>query len=118
VARYLVEPARKTLFRRLPGPALNACAWGLTVPALAAMHTIYRLPVGRLLPMYHYLSFSRSLTPRRVAGNVLDKLVAPRTDFISKARAQGWLADPQFEAVHFSPFLGVSWRLSARRRSG
>lgn len=117
VARWGVEPARKLLLRHLSQPLLHGLSWGLTVPALAAAHTVYRLPGARgVLPMASYLRYQRELPPWRVAMNVLDKLVAPHTDFISRERAERWLRDPLLEPVHFSRFLDVSWRLSARRR--
>lgn len=117
VARRVVEPARRLLLRRFSQPALHGLSWGLTVPALVAAHTVYRLPgADELLPLASYLRYQRELPPSRVALNVLDKLIAPHTDFISRRRAERWLTDPLLEPVHVSPFLGVSWRLSARRR--
>lgn len=116
VARHLVEPVRRTLLRRLPDSVLHGLAWTLTVPALSAAHTLYRLPGGGRLPMAEYLGYQRQLPAGRVAMNVLDKLLAPHTDFVSRERALRWLSDPELESTHLSPFLGVSWRLSARRR--
>lgn len=117
VARKLVEPLRKALLRHLPGNTLEGISWALTVPALAAAHTLYRLPLAsHLLPMSDYLKYQRTLPARRVAANVLDKLLAPRTEFIDRNRADRWLAHPELEPAHISPFLGVSWRISARRK--
>jgi 2-polyprenyl-3-methyl-5-hydroxy-6-metoxy-1,4-benzoquinol methylase len=116
VARHLVEPVRKTVLRWLPRKALWWMSWGITVPALALMHTVYRLPLRGALPMYDYLERSRRLTPRKIAGNVFDKLNAPHTDFIRRERIESWFADPRLTDVHLSPHLGVSWRGSATRR--
>src|SRR5271155_5877287 len=73
VARFLVEPARKLFLRFLPRSVLWFLSWAITLPALLAIHTVYRLPL-RFLPLYEYLVRSRSLTARKVAGNVFDKL--------------------------------------------
>ena len=116
VARHLVEPVRKVLLRRLPRRALWWMSWGITLPSLALMQTVYRLPLRGVLPMYDYLARSRGLTARKVAGNVFDKLNAPHTDFIRRERIEGWFSNPALVEVHISPHLGVSWRGSAARR--
>jgi len=116
VARWLVEPARKLVLRKLSSRAVLGVSWGLTVPALAAMHTVYRLPLRSALPLYDYLRFQRTLSASRVASNVYDKLIAPQTDFISRSRVEGWLVRDDLTAGHVSPYLGVSWRVSARKR--
>jgi SAM-dependent methyltransferase len=115
VARFLVEPARKAVLRFLPRRALFALSWAITAPALVAIHTLYRLP-GRFLPLHEYLARSRTLSARRVAGNVFDKLNAPRTDFIARERADRWLRREDLADATLEPHLGVSWRLSARKR--
>lgn len=115
VARYFVEPARTLFLRHLPSRAVHAISWGITLPALAAMHTLYRLPLPSL-PLYDYLAFQRKLSARRVMINVFDKLIAPHTDFISEERARRWLDHPELTDTHLSPYLGVSWRISATKR--
>lgn len=117
LARYVVEPARKTLLRHAPERALEGLAWCLAAPALAAARSVYQLPVGRALPLTDYMRYQATLSWRRVTANVLDKLVAPRTEFIDRARIERWQRHPDLEPVHLSPFLGVSWRLSGRRRA-
>ncbi len=115
VARWLVEPVRKAILQFLPRSFLWALSWLITIQALVAIHTIYRLPL-RFLPMYEYLVRSRTLTVRKVAGNVFDKLNAPHTDFISRARIEKWLAREDLTDTYLAPHLGVSWRASATKR--
>jgi SAM-dependent methyltransferase len=114
VARWLVEPVRKGFLRFLPRKLLWLLSWAITLPALVAIHTLYRLPL-RFLPMYDYLVRSRSLTVRKVAGNVFDKLNAPHTDFVSRERIERWLRRDDLTEVHLSPHLGVSWCASATK---
>ena len=115
VARWLVEPIRKAFLRFLPRRLLWGLSWFITIPALVAMHTIYRFPL-RFLPMYEYLVRSRTLTVRKVAANVFDKLNAPHTDFIARRRIEQWLHRDDLKDVHLAPHLGVSWRASATKR--
>jgi SAM-dependent methyltransferase len=115
VARFLVEPARKLFLRFLPRSVLWGLSWAITVPALVAIHTVYRLPL-RFLPLYDYLVRSRALTVRKVAGNVFDKLNAPHTDFVSRARIERWLAQSDVKESSLAPHLGVSWRATAVKR--
>jgi SAM-dependent methyltransferase len=115
VARWLVEPIRKAFLRFLPTNVLWALSWGITLPALVAIHTIYRLPL-RLLPLYEYLTRSRTLTPRKVAGNVFDKLNAPHTDFIARRRIESWLARADVTDAYLAPHLGVSWRAAVTKK--
>jgi len=115
VARWLVEPFRKVFLRFLPRSVLWAMSWAITIPALVAIHTIYRLPL-RFLPMYEYLVRSRTLTVRKVAGNVFDKLNAPHTDFIARPRIERWLAREDLKDAALAPHLGVSWRATAVKR--
>jgi SAM-dependent methyltransferase len=116
VTRRLVEPLRRTVLQSLPRKALWALSWSITLPALLAVHTLYRLPL-RALPMYEYLRRSQRLTMRKVAGNVFDKLNAPHTDFIRRERIESWLSHASLKQTHLSAHLGVSWRASATRRS-
>jgi 2-polyprenyl-3-methyl-5-hydroxy-6-metoxy-1,4-benzoquinol methylase len=114
VARFLVEPVRKVFLRFLPRKLLWFFSWVITLQALVFMHTLYRLPL-RFLPMYEYLARSRTLTVRKVAGNVFDKLNAPHTDFVSRERIEGWLRRDDLTQVQLSPHLGVSWCASATK---
>jgi len=115
VARWIVEPARKAFLRFLPRRLLYGLSWVITIPALIAMHTLYRLPL-RFLPMYDYLARSRSLTVRKVVANVFDKLNAPHTDFIARPRIERWLEREALTEIHLGAHLGVSWRASATKR--
>jgi SAM-dependent methyltransferase len=115
VARWLVEPARKAVLRFLPRSVLWGLSWAITLPALVAIHTLYRLPL-RSLPLYEYLVRSRALSVRKVAGNVFDKLNAPHTDFVSRERIERWLAQDEVKEASLAPHLGVSWRATVTRR--
>lgn len=115
VTRLLVEPARRLVLRFLPRVVLWWMSWVLGLELLLLAHTLYRLPLP-FLPCYEYIRYSRGLSARKVVGNVYDKLSAPHTDFISRPRIEGWLARPDLEATHLSPFLGVSYRASATKK--
>ena len=116
LVRWLVEPTRKIFLRWLPRPIVFGLAWAISIPLLATMHTVYRLPLP-FLPFYEYLARHRRLTVRKTVGDVFDKLNAPHTDFIARARIERWLATDGLTDVHLSPHLGVSWRASATRRA-
>jgi hypothetical protein len=94
---------------------LEALAWFLTLALYPIVHTVYRLPLRRL-PYFEYMQNWRRLSARRNMLNVFDKLNAPQTQFIDEARVRRWAADPEFELAHLSRYVGVSWRVTLRRR--
>ncbi len=113
--RTLVEFAKRHVLRRLPHRALLATAWALTAALYLPVHTIYRLPL-RQLPYYDYFGKFRRLPFRRNFQNVFDKLNAPQTAFLRRAEVAAWFPPDRFTDVHLSPYLGVSWRASGRKR--
>lgn len=108
--RWLVEPAKALVLRRLPRPVLAALAHVLTVLLTPLVYTVYLLPLGRL-PYYEYFANWRRLSYLRNQLNVFDKLNAPVTHFIRRQRAEAWVRG--MADVHLSPYVGVSWRISA-----
>ena len=116
LARNLVERPRRAVLRHLPRPAVHALAWAQTIAIHPVVHTVYRLPIPSL-PYYQYMKNWRRLPFERNVVNVFDKLNAPQTQFISERRARSWADDADFELEHLSDYLGVSWRLTLRRRS-
>ena len=113
--RTLVEFCKRRALRRLPRPALLALARALTTCLYLPVHTIYRLPL-RWLPYDEYFGHFRDLTFRRNLQNVFDKLNAPQTVFLRRAKVEAWFPPERFSDAHLSPYLGVSWRASGRRR--
>jgi hypothetical protein len=47
---------------------------------------------------------------------VFDKLNAPQTQFISRARVERWFAPERFGDVSITAYKGVSWRASGTVR--
>jgi SAM-dependent methyltransferase len=116
LVRWLVEPVRRVLLRRMPRPAVVLLSRVLTLLVTPVAQTVYRLPLP-WLPYFAYMQNWRRLTFARNVLNVFDKLNAPQTDFIARERALAWAHDPEFRMEHFSSYLGVSWRLTLRRLS-
>lgn len=110
--RWLVEPAKSLVLRRLPRPALAALAHLLTVLLTPVVYSVYRLPLP-FLPYYEYFANWRRLSYSRNHLNVFDKLNAPVTHFIRRERAEAWVRG--MADVHISPYVGVSWRVSATK---
>ncbi len=113
--RALVEPCKRLGLRRLPRPALLWLARAMTAALYLPVHTIYRLPM-RWLPYHAYFAGFRRLPFGRNLQNVFDKLNAPQTAFLRRAEVEAWFPPERFADVHISPYLGVSWRASGRRR--
>ena len=115
LVRTLVEPPRRHLLSRLPRSWVRGLAGGVTAALYPVVHTVYRLPLP-WLPYHGYFHDFRRLSFRRNLLNVFDKLNAPQTQFISRARVERWFDPSEFEDVRISDYRGVSWRASGRRR--
>lgn len=113
--RLGVEPLKRAFLRRVPRPALWEFSHWLTVLLHLPVQTVYRLPL-RFLPYAEYLARFRRLPFAINQGNVFDKLNAPVTHFLSREVLAHWFESVDFEAVHLSPYLGISWRASGSRR--
>lgn len=110
VRRY-VEPLRRALLRRWSRSAVARLSALLTLLLYVPVCTLYLLPLRRL-PYYEYFANFRRLGLRRNVLNVFDKLNAPQTQFISRARVERWFASDRFAEVSITPYKGVSWRAS------
>lgn len=112
INEHLLE-AFKTVFARfLPRPALEVLAHLFTLALYPLVYTVYLLPLT-FLPFHEYFTNWRKLSYSRNFLNVFDKLNAPTTHFITRARAEKWLEG--LEKTHLSPYMGVSWRVSGSK---
>lgn len=111
--RLLIEPARKLFLSRLSRKSLLAISSLATALMYLPIYTVYLLPL-KFLPYYDYFENFRRLSFQRNVGNLFDKLNAPQTDFISKKRAEAFVAD--MVEPHVSAYKGVSWRVSGRAK--
>jgi SAM-dependent methyltransferase len=116
LVKNVVEPARKALLAGIERRRLLTLSKAITAAIYPPVHTVYRLPV-RFLPYYEYFENFRKLSFDRNTLNVFDKLNAPQVQFITRARAEGWLRPAEFTDVHVSAYKGVSWRVSGTRKS-
>lgn len=107
--RWLLEPFKSVLARRMPRPLVMGLAHALTAGLYPLVHTLYRLPL-KFLPFHEYFGNFRRMAYPRNFSNVFDKLNAPTTHFISRAQAERWLEG--LTQTHLSPYVGVSWRVS------
>lgn len=112
-----VEPLRRALLRRWSRRAVQRLSVLLTLALYVPVFTLYLLPL-RGLPYHEYFANFRRLGLRRNVLNVFDKLNAPQTQFISRARVERWFASALFDDVAIAPYKGVSWRASGTVRHG
>ena len=110
LVRYLVEPFRKIILRKVNRRYLLLFSKIITLTLYLPIFSIYLLPL-RILPYYEYFENFRRLSFYRNTLNVFDKLNAPQVDFISKSRAKRWVAE--HSDVHVNNYKNVSWRISA-----
>src|SRR5262249_7352747 len=101
----IVEPFRKLLLARLSRKTVHQIARVITALLIIPVYTIYRLPLP-FLPYYEYFRSFRHLSFERNVLNVFDKLNAPQTEFISRARAEEWVNHNHFEDIHISSYCG------------
>ena len=113
----VVEPLRRRFLSRASRKMTVNISWLLTALMYPAVYTLYLLPLKKL-PFYEYFQNFRKLSFYRNFLNVFDKLNAPQTDFISRERIESWFSDKDFTDISITPYCGVSWRGSARLRSG
>ncbi len=113
--RVLVEPLRK----RFLDQASHQTLWNLSILLNAILYipiyTLYLLPL-KWLPYYEYFDNARRMSFRRNSHNIYDKLNAPQTHFISAMQINSWFNSDEFEDIHISRYLGVSWRGSGRKK--
>lgn len=116
LARWLIELPRRLFLRFLPRPLIALIAWWITLWVYPLAYSLYLLPL-KFLPYHEYVRNWRRLPARRNMLNVFDKLNAPQTQFILRSRAMAWADDPEFSLEHFSSYVGVSWRVTLRRKA-
>jgi len=109
--RFLVEPMKELLFKRLDRRTLLAVSRAITALLYPPVYTLYLLPL-RSLPFHEYFANFRKLTFEKNYQNVFDKLNAPQTHFISGETVKRWFSPEEFSEVHISSYLGISWRAS------
>jgi len=117
LVRNIVEPLRERFLGRAPRGLVSALATLLTALLYPIAHTLYRLPLPGL-PYHAYLASFRRLAFHRNMLNVFDKLNAPQTEFITRARVERWFDPALFTDISITPFQGVSWRASGSLRDG
>lgn len=115
MVEHIVEPIRKACLKNLRRDTLAKISWMITALLYIPIFTIYFLPL-HYLPYYKYFKNFRKMPFNRNFLNVFDKLNAPQVEFITKERALGWFLNTDFEVIHISHYVGVSWRISARKR--
>jgi len=120
LVRYLVEPFRKTILRRLPRSWVAGFAHLLALSLYPAVYTIYRFSKLNFLPYHEYFSNFRKLTYRRNVLNVFDKLNAPQTKFTTLEKCHEWFSPALFqkESISIRPYAGVSYSLVGSKING
>ena len=113
--RTLLEWMKRAVLLKLPRSVNWWLAHLLTILLSIPVYTVYFLPLT-FLPFYEYFQNWRRLSYERNFLNVFDKLNAPQTEFIERERVQRWFDPREFDAVHISPYKGVSWRASGTKR--
>lgn len=112
INEHLLEAAKSIVVKRLPRPVVEVLGHALTLALYPLVYTVYLMPL-RFLPFYEYFGNWRRLSYGRNYLNVFDKLNAPTTHFITRARAERWLDG--LTDTHVSPYMGVSWRVSGTK---
>jgi SAM-dependent methyltransferase len=116
IMRGVVEPLRRLVLKRRSRATIERLARLITACLYPSVHTVYRLPLP-FLPYYDYFLNFRKLSFDRNALNVFDKLNAPYTEFISRARIERWFNPHDYDDVRITFYKGVSWCASGRRIS-
>ena len=109
LTRKVVEPVRKLFFSKMGKPALLKISKFITFLLYIPVFTIYLLPLS-FLPYYQYFKNFRKLSFYRNTLNVFDKLNAPQVIFIEHDRILKWFGRSEFNNVHVSSYLNISWR--------
>jgi 2-polyprenyl-3-methyl-5-hydroxy-6-metoxy-1,4-benzoquinol methylase len=115
IAEKIIEPLRKSLLSHASIKTLKVISEIATVIMYVPIYTIYLLPL-RFLPYYQYFANFRKLSYTRNVLNMVDKLNAPQTQFITWKRACSWFPDEQFKDIFIDQYAGVSWRTSGTKR--
>lgn len=108
---YFLEPIKELIFKKLGRKTLLTISSLITILMYLPIFTIYLFPF-KFLPFYEYFSNFRKLTFAKNFQNVFDKLNAPQTHFIMEKTVREWFNSNDFENIHISNYVGVSWRAS------
>jgi SAM-dependent methyltransferase len=114
LARKVMEPVRKLFFSGMERANLLKLSKLITFLLYIPVYTIYFLPFS-FLPYYEYFKNFRKLSFYRNNLNVFDKLNAPQVIFIEHSRVAKWFDQAEFDSVHISSYLNVSWRGSGTK---
>lgn len=113
--RTVLEGVKRAVLLKLPRSLNWWLGQLLTALVYIPVYTVYLLPLQGL-PFYEYFENWRRLSYHRNFLNVFDKLNAPQTEFIERERVERWFHPSQFDAIHISPYKGVSWRASGTKK--
>jgi SAM-dependent methyltransferase len=113
LVRFVVEPVRKLLLRKLSRKAVMALSYAITASLYPIVYTLYRLPPARALPYFEYFANFRRLNYERNTLNVFDKLNAPQTRFTTRAKCDEWFSPGRFDpdSIYINFYVGVSYSL-------
>lgn len=119
IVRFLVEPARRLVFKRLSKPVLLRISQLFTALLYLPVYSLYRMELLSFLPYFEYFRNFRRLSFGRNVLNVFDKLNAPQTIFTSLGKCHKWFSDTRFEpgSISIRPYAGVSYSLSGVKRA-
>ena len=113
----VVEPLRKKVLRHMSRKTVEMISYLLTAMLYIPVYTLYLMPLWRV-PFNEYFQNFRRLSFYRNMLNVFDKLNAPQTEFISRARIEQWFKCNDFTDISITAYKGISWRGSAIVRHG
>jgi len=111
LVRWMVEPARKLIFRWMPHSVLVFTSKMIALSLYLAVYTVYLLPFMSFLPYYKYFQNFRKLSFNRNVLNVFDKLNAPQIKFTTLGKAHQWFTPSHFlgETISIRHYAGVSY---------
>jgi len=118
LVRYLVEPARKLVLRRLSRSVLVTLSEIMTAALYPVVYSVYLPRFTSFLPYHEYFANFRRLTFRRNVLNVFDKLNAPQTHFTTRDTCHRWFSPARFDkdSIAILKYAGVSYSLSGVKR--
>jgi SAM-dependent methyltransferase len=113
VVRY-VDPLRKNVTSKLPGPAL----YWMTLPSavgLTGFSKLYKLPeLAKRLPMEGYFRWLAELPLREVHNIVFDQLTPPVAHYLPESEVRSWFKDARFGELQMGACRDNGWRVNAR----
>lgn len=115
VVRRVVDPLRRVL-NKIPHPILKGFSFFAAV-LLWLLVRLYKglsllsglLPFVKKLPMYEYFLYVYQWPFRKVHEMVLDQLIAPITNYITKDRMKTWFNQEEFSDIHINWVNQISW---------